>query len=222
MQDYLQNIWYVAAWEYEVAGSEFLARTLLDMPWLIYRRASEEGYVMLEDRCPHRFAPLSLGARLGDAVECRYHGLQFGPDGRLAHNPYFKTMSTRCAVRSLPVIARYGLIWFWPGDPKGADPAAIPDFSFLDGQAVRRRYSHFNGNYELLADNLMDLSHVDYLHRTTFKTTGTHSKSRHEIRNGSGSTLWNTWLIPDVCKFPILALSSFEWVMRPEAARLSR
>lgn len=204
MQDYLLDAWYVAAWEHELLGPALLARTLLDLPWIVYRKSDNGGYAMLEDRCPHRFAPLSLGRRTGDAIECRYHGLQFGPDGQCIHNPYSRLLPTHGGVRHPPVLARHGLIWFWPGDAARADPAAIPDFSFLDGQAVRRRHSHFNGHYELLVDNLMDLSHVDYLHRETFNTAGTHAEARHEVRSGAGHTLWNTWLIPRVRKFPIL------------------
>ncbi len=64
--------------------------------------------------------------------------------------------------------------------------------------------SHILGNYELLVDNLMDLSHVDFLHRKTFNTTGTHHESRHEVRDGESDAIWNTWLIPRVRRFPVL------------------
>jgi len=199
----LKNVWYVAAWEWEIAGEALLARTLLGVPRVMFRR-SDGGYALLRDRCPHRFAPLSLGRRTGDVIACRYHGLEFGPDGRCVHHPAGDRLPPRAGVESLPVVARHGLLWFWPGEAARADPATIPDFSFLDGQNVRRCYSHFRANYELLADNLMDLSHVDFLHRDTFQTTGTHAQSKHEVRDGAGETLWNTWLVPDVRRYPIL------------------
>ena len=181
-----------------------LKRTLLDVPRIVYRKVDGSGYVVLEDRCPHRFAPLSMGQRNGDSVACLYHGLEFGPGGNCVHNPFSGQLPAQPCIDSPPVIARHGLIWFWPGDPEKANPATIPDFSFLDGQDVWRRHSHFKGQFELLVDNLMDLSHVEFLHRKTFNTTGTHAESRHEVRDGEGETLWNTWLIPRVRKFPVL------------------
>jgi len=203
MTNYLLNVWYVAAWEEEIVGDALLARTLLDQPRLIYRK-QDGGYVMLADRCPHRFAPLHMGERHGDSITCLYHGLQFGPNGKCVHSPYSTTPPANARVASTTTVARYGLVWFWPGDPALADPAAVPDFSFLVGQNVWRRHSSFNGNFELLVDNLMDLSHVDYLHRKSFMTSGTHAESVHEVRDGAGATLWNTWLIPRVRKFPVL------------------
>ncbi len=204
MQDYLRNAWYAAAWELEIEGSAVLPRILLDVPRILYRRQDGSGYVMLRDRCPHRFAPLRLGTRDGDDITCAYHGLTFGPAGTCVHNPFTPTQSSQVCIESTPTLARHGLVWFWPGDATLADPALVPDFAFLDGQDVWRRHSHFKGNYELLVDNLMDLSHVDFLHRNTFNTTGTHTSSVHEVRDGDGGTLWNTWLIPRVRKFPVL------------------
>ncbi len=203
MESYLRNAWYVAAWEEELADDALLARTLLGVPRVLYRRRERHGHVLLEDRCPHRFAPLSLGTRCGDAIECAYHGLRFDPQGLCVHNPQGGPPPARARIESLPVTARHGLVWFWPGDPARADPALIPDFSLMD-QGVRRRCSHFRAHYELLADNLMDLSHVDFLHRRTFNTAGTHGESRHEVHGGAGETLWNTWLIPRVRRFPVL------------------
>ena len=204
MDFYLQNTWYVAAWEQEIAGNAVFKRTLLDVRRILYRKQDGSGYIVMRDRCPHRFAPLSMGVRKGDSIACLYHGLEFGDGGRCTYNPFSPQLPQHAVVNSPPVVARHGLIWFWPGDPALADPAAIPDFSFLDGQNVWRRCSRFCGHYELLADNLMDLSHVDFLHRKTFNTTGTHNESTHEVRDGEGNTLWNTWLIPRVRKFPVL------------------
>ncbi len=134
MSAYLRNVWYVAAWEHEVEGDALLARTLLDVRRVIYRRRDGAGYVMLADRCPHRFAPLSMGERKGDAIACRYHGLEFGVGGRCTHNPFSTAaLPLHGVVDSPPIVARYGLLWFWPGEPDRADPATIPDFSFLDG-----------------------------------------------------------------------------------------
>ena len=162
------------------------------------------GYVMLSDRCPHRFAPLSLGKRQADDVVCRYHGLVFAPNGSCIRAPYGGTPPAHVNVKSIPIAARYGLLWFWPGDPALADISKIPDFAFLESQNVWKGRSLFAGNYELLSDNLMDLSHVDHLHGTTFQTEGAHARATFEVRDGDKDTIWSEWRINDARKLPVL------------------
>ena len=78
---WIRNAWYVAAWTHEIERGRIHARTIIDQPLVLYR-TTDNGIVALEDRCPHRFAPLSLGRLEGDALRCMYHGLKFAPDGK--------------------------------------------------------------------------------------------------------------------------------------------
>lgn len=162
---FLRNCWYVAAWSSEIVGLQPLARQLLGEHVVLFR--TEEGALTaLEDRCPHRFAPLSMGKVVGEAIQCPYHGLEFGSDGSCSHNPHYKVLPKAACVKSYPVIDRYGAIWIWMGDGK-ADPATIPhDFAFLDSPdfTAVRGYLEVNGNYQLVVDNLLDLTHAPYLH----------------------------------------------------------
>src|SRR3546814_3960656 len=82
---YLRNCWYLAAWSDEV-GDEFLERRLLGDSVLMYR-LSDGSVAALSNRCPHRFDPLHLGKRVGDAIQCPYHGLQYASDGSCIANP---------------------------------------------------------------------------------------------------------------------------------------
>src|SRR5262249_53004590 len=75
MAGYVRNVWYMAAWESEIEDSELLTRALLDEARLVLMKADRSGYALLDDRCPHRFAPLSMGKRNGDLISCCYHGL---------------------------------------------------------------------------------------------------------------------------------------------------
>ncbi len=193
MTDYARNLWYMAAWEEEVAGDARLARTLLDEPWIIYRREDASGYAMLADRCPHRFAPLSRGTRSGDSVACPYHGLTFNMDGQCTHNPFSDIVPRSARVATCPAVARHGAIWFWPGDPDLADPASIPDFAILDDpKPMVRGKTLFNANYELITDNLMDLSHAEFLHVETFRTEGKIFAGAHAVRE-EGDAIWSNW-----------------------------
>lgn len=83
---YLRNAWYVAGWQDEVENGGLFHRRILDEQILLVR--DQAGMVhALADRCPHRFAPLHLGKRHGDVIECAYHGLRFDMGGRCVLNP---------------------------------------------------------------------------------------------------------------------------------------
>jgi vanillate O-demethylase monooxygenase subunit len=163
---YLRNCWYVAAFSQEV-GRQPLARTLLDTPMVFYRK--EDGApVALVDRCPHRFAPLSDGRLVGDDIECGYHGLRFDCTGRCVANPHNEGKPLGAArVESFALFERYGFLWIWPGEGELADPALIPHFPYLEDASLWRVLSgHLlvKGNYQLVTDNLLDLTHAPYLH----------------------------------------------------------
>ena len=160
----LKNIWYMAAWDDEIPAGRLFHRTVLEKPILFFRDG--QGTVRaIGDRCPHRFAPLHLGTLVGDAVQCKYHGLQFGGEGKCVHNPHGPIPSA-AKVPAYPIVERYGAVWIWPGDPALADPATLPAFPVLDPEkfAAGHGYLKPKANYELESDNIMDLSHIEFLH----------------------------------------------------------
>ena len=97
---YLRNAWYVAAWSDDLAEGKLLARTIMKEPVVLYRKA-DGSPAALHDRCPHRFAPLSMGKIVhGDAVQCPYHGLEFDASGACTLNPHgTKNIPSRARVR---------------------------------------------------------------------------------------------------------------------------
>jgi vanillate O-demethylase monooxygenase subunit len=167
METFLKNAWYAAAFSDEVSEDPF-PRTLLGQPMVIYRM-SDGRPAMLMDRCPHRFAPLSRGKVRGDSLECPYHGLTFDASGACIHNPHKKGGGSLKAAQTLayPLMEKYGFIWFWPGDPARIDVEALPRITFLEQpekfSTVKNRL-HVKGNYQLIIDNLLDLSHAAYIH----------------------------------------------------------
>lgn len=166
--NWLRNSWYQAGWGDELRSGEPLARTILGEPVLFYR-SSNSGVVALLDRCPHRFAPFSAGRIDQDIVTCAYHGLAFGPGGACRHNPH-GPITSRIRVKAFPVVERHAAIWIWMSEAEHADPALIPALSFIDETPAAARvagYMPTRANYRLLTDNIMDLSHADYLHPTT-------------------------------------------------------
>ncbi|AXE97014.1 MULTISPECIES: aromatic ring-hydroxylating dioxygenase subunit alpha [Paraburkholderia] len=178
---YLLNAWYVAALSSEVTTQAPFARTLLDQPVVLYRDASGEA-VALDDRCPHRFAPLSRGQIVDGALACPYHGLRFGSNGHCVFNPHGDgRVPAHARTRCYPTRERYGAVWFWPGDPERAQTAPLPAFDFLDPlrNFTSENYLPTRANYQLSADNLLDLSHFQYLHAGTL---GSDEMARSTVR----------------------------------------
>lgn len=171
---FLRNCWYVAAWDHEVGKEELFRRTLLGEPLMFFRDTKGIAHSLL-DRCPHRFAPLSKGRHLGDCVRCPYHGLEFDASGACVHNPHGNGVIPKAAVvRAYPTVERHSVIWVWMGDADQADPAQIPDFSCMDPAThyVGKRYLHARANYVLETDNILDLSHIEFLHPGTLGSPG--------------------------------------------------
>lgn len=162
---FLTNCWYVAAWADEIVA-QMVPRQLLGKPVVLFRRTDGMA-VALEDRCPHRFAPLHMGKLVDDTIECAYHGLRFDCSGKCTFNPHGNGLiPARAMVRSYPVVERYKLLWIWMGNAELADADAIPEFDFLSDPQFQnvKGYTLANGHFELMTDNIMDLGHIEFLH----------------------------------------------------------
>ena len=172
MTSCLRNTWYVAGFADEFVPGKLVARTLLGEPLVLFR--TDDGSIAaLADRCPHRFAPLSAGKVCdgGRSVECAYHGLRFGADGACVRNPQGDgRIPKAAAVPARVVRERDRLVWLWVGDPARADESLIPDYSRATSaaeDATVRGHMPTACDYQLLVDNILDLSHADYLHAGT-------------------------------------------------------
>ncbi|MEJ2632489.1 MAG: aromatic ring-hydroxylating dioxygenase subunit alpha [Acidihalobacter sp.] len=160
-----QNAWYAAAWDHEIKH-EISKRTLCNKELVLYRR-TDGDVVALEDACWHRLLPLSMGKLNGDNLVCGYHGLEFDGNGRCVYMPSQETVNPSACVRSFPAVERHRLVWVWPGNPALADPDLIPDFHWNDDPAWAGEGGTFYSlkcNYQLVIDNLMDLTHETYVH----------------------------------------------------------
>ena len=164
---FLKGHWYTAGFPHEL-GREFLVRTFLNQAVVMFR--TENGApVALEDRCAHRRVPLSLGRLIGDTVECGYHGLQYDCSGKCTRIPGQKRPPPKVGVRAYPLVEKHRFLWIWMGDPEKADETLIPDYSMLDrtGLQVSNIQFHMDAHVQFVIDNLLDLSHLAYVHGTT-------------------------------------------------------
>jgi len=209
--DYLRSAWYAAAWVDEVGGSPF-GRTILEQPIVFFRDASGAP-AALADRCPHRFAPLSKGKCVDGALECPYHGLRFGTEGACVHNPH-GPIPKAARVASFPILERHGVLWIWMGDPAKADPARLPDFSVIadhEHHAVVKGYLRVQASYDLVTDNLLDLSHAQFIH----KFIGNRDSSTRNIfeMKQEGHTVWARNSMPGE---PLTPLFRMMWDTKSE------
>jgi phenylpropionate dioxygenase-like ring-hydroxylating dioxygenase large terminal subunit len=192
---FLRNAWYPAGWDYEVERDKLFNRTLLNENILFFRDSHGIAQAV-SDRCPHRFAPLHMGTLTGDSVRCAYHGLEFNGRGECVHNPYGDGKIPKAAkVRAYPLVERYSMLWIWMGAPELATPDTIPVFEALDLNKfyVGRDYLHARANYVLETDNIMDLSHIEYLHPSTLGSSSV--KEAITVVEQDGNTVWSKRLI---------------------------
>ncbi|TKR54451.1 aromatic ring-hydroxylating dioxygenase subunit alpha [Allopusillimonas ginsengisoli] len=166
---FLKNAWYVAALA-ENVGRDLHAVKMLNEDIVLYRK-SDGQVAALEDACLHRKLPLSMGRLKGDTVECGYHGLVFDCSGACVHSPGMARPSSAAVVRSYACMERYGFVWVWMGDAALADPANMvtvdhwgdPQWGMNRGDAMT-----VHCNYLYLTDNLLDPTHVSWVHQSSF------------------------------------------------------
>ena len=159
-----KDFWYVMCESAEVADKP-LARTILGQDLVTYRTDKGEA-VVLRDLCPHRGMPLSMGKVEGDAIRCGYHGMLVGRDGRCRAMPGQPQIHRLQGTGAFPVLEKFGYVWIWAGDPALADPAALPPLPWGEGTdwTFGGGVYRIDCNYQLLIDNLMDLTHETYVH----------------------------------------------------------
>jgi|EndMetStandDraft_8_1072994.scaffolds.fasta_scaffold24380_4 phenylpropionate dioxygenase-like ring-hydroxylating dioxygenase large terminal subunit len=164
---FLRNGWYGAIWSNDLQERP-VARTFLNEKVVLFRNASGQ-VAALEDCCCHRAAPLSKGELSGDYLACGYHGLKFDINGQCVEVPGQSMIPRGAKVKSYPVCEKWGAVWIWMGDPAQADEAKIPKLYWLADPkwTVTPGYIRLKSNYQFLVDNLLDLTHVTYVHKNT-------------------------------------------------------
>ena len=184
---FLKNCWYVACTPEELEHKP-LGRKICGEP-IVFFRDGDGRVAALEDFCPHRGAPLSLGFVENGAMTCGYHGLKVDGDGKAISMPEQNVTKFPC-VRSFPVEERYGFIWVWPGEAERADRNAIPHLEWAESSAwaYGGGLYHIQCDYRLMIDNLMDLTHETYVHATSIGQKEIDESPVNTVVNGNHVT----------------------------------
>lgn len=167
-QGFVRQAWYVAAYSDELVAGSPRAVTLLEDPIVLFR-GKDGAPIALEDRCVHRSLPLSAGRVRDGIIECGYHGMQFDCSGRCVRIPGQSAIPEAARVRRYPVVEQDSFIWVWMGAPDAADRARITPFPTrrLPGWQETKLHARIECNYQLVIDNLLDLSHLSFVHAST-------------------------------------------------------
>ncbi len=202
---FVMNDWYVAAFGEEIKD-QLLARTLLGRR-LVFFRASDGRVVALEDRCPHRSMPLSAGTLDQDAIVCGYHGLRFNAEGDCIEVPSQANCPKNVGIRSYRTHERGTVVWVWMGEAEHADLSKLPPQDWMESAEWERSqgYLSLQGSYVRLHENLLDLTHLSFLHAKSFGTPD-YAKATFEsvIGDGQFALLRNVvpTTLPPVCAIP--------------------
>jgi phenylpropionate dioxygenase-like ring-hydroxylating dioxygenase large terminal subunit len=202
---FLKKTWYMAAWQEELSAGSGLARTIAGYPMLMFLDANGDAAV-LEDMCPHRFAPLSRGRIAEGRVTCGYHGLVFDSSGHCVYSPH-GALPSQARVRRFPSVTRHTALWIWLGEPVEADESKIPDLAFLTRAphlAKRAGYMHARASQELCVDNILDLSHADCLHPLSLGGGAT-TRARAKVAESTDAISLH-WDMKNEVPLPFLAL----------------
>ena len=193
---FIRNAWYIAAWDDEL-GEKPLARRILDEPVVLFRDRDGKA-AAIADRCCHRGTPLSLGEVVEGGLQCGYHGMVFDRDGKCVHIPGQDKIPEKAFVPGYPVVERDRFIWIWMGDAAAADTARIIDVPWhRDAEHWGHRHDviPIKGNYLLMIDNLMDLTHLGYVHkRTVGGNPSQHVDARMETSRTQNGVRFTRWM----------------------------
>lgn len=163
----VQNAWYLAAWANEVSTRP-LARRICNVPMVLFRTFAGQPCALI-DSCAHRGAPLSLGTVVENGIRCNYHGVVFGCSGQCVEIPNQAIIPDKAKVSSFPLVEKDHMLWIWIGEADQADESLIVDYPYHGDPhwPSRQTMAPVGSSYLLIADNLLDATHLAYVHGET-------------------------------------------------------
>jgi phenylpropionate dioxygenase-like ring-hydroxylating dioxygenase large terminal subunit len=165
----IQTGWHVAIDSSELKPQVPLAVRRFGIDWVFWRDTSGDPVVM-EDRCPHRSARLSLGVVStadSGSLRCPYHGIEFDGRGRCLHVPELQRPAPGLGVPTLPCVEAHGFVWVWVGGGR-VDQVAVPWFDNLGPEFVWCQIeAQWPTHFSRWIENELDVTHLPFVHAST-------------------------------------------------------
>lgn len=160
---YLRTFWNPIYHSMDLKAGRPVPLRIMSESFTLYRGDGGKAH-LVEARCPHRGAQLSVGRVEGDALRCFYHGWKFESDGRCSEQPADESrFCDRISIRSWPVREHLGLIFAFLGDGEAPELPVYSEFErfagLLEIDSYLRRCNYFQN-----IDNALDMSHVAFTH----------------------------------------------------------
>jgi vanillate O-demethylase monooxygenase subunit len=123
----------------------------------------------------------------------------FDSTGKCVEIPSQDTIAPNLRVRTFPIVERDRWVWIWMGDPARIDQAMIPDTPSLTDPGWRGTpgYMHYKTPYLLIADNLLDFSHLPFVHATTLGGSKAYAKASPKVERLARGVRITRWLMND-------------------------
>ncbi len=191
---YVRDAWYVAGWSSEF--DDELKRVVILEQALVMFRCSDGSVAALEDQCPHRLLPLSKGKRIGDDIQCGYHGMTFNCAGQCVRVPGQDNIPSSAFVTRFAVHEQNNIVFIWMGSAEDADTSTIfdlPQFSDSQWHAHQGDALHLQSHYLNVAENLVDPAHVSFVHPTTLGNSASENVPVHVDTEGDVLVAWR-WI----------------------------
>lgn len=193
---FLRNAWYMAGWAKDLKPGEIFSRTICDEP-IAFFRDWNGGIAALEDRCCHRHYPLSLGAVVNNTIQCGYHGFQYDAKGACVKIPSQPQIPENARVKCYALVERHQCLWVWMGEAASADMSTVPDLTFLDDPVWGWRGTLYpvKSRYQFIIENLMDLTHLAFVHTTTIGNSAVIEQADVKTTRGENDVQVHRWMI---------------------------
>jgi 5,5'-dehydrodivanillate O-demethylase oxygenase subunit len=144
---------------------------------------------LMQLRCAHRSVALDYGRVKGDCIRCPYHGWLYDATGQCLEQPAEPAGSRykdEIRMRAYPTQEMGGLVFGYMG-PEPAPLLPLYDLLRREDGVKMIQVGNVSANWMNHVDNIVDISHLTWLHGYTFPAYGGKRVTYHWERTESGA-----------------------------------